>query len=252
MGAIPRNTSQGYSFARIAPKGAPTVTVTLSIIIPVLNECDQIARTLDALAKFRHRGVEIIAVDGGSADGTADAAKNAGVKVITSPRGRAIQLNAGAAIATGDVLAFLHGDTQLPDNADGLITEALRDSTHQWGRFDTRFDSQKPMMRVVAAMMNFRSRITGVATGDQCIFVRKNAFNAVGGFPKIALMEDVALSKLLRAGSAPVCLRQTVTTSARRWDANGVWRTIFTMWWLRLAYVIGVAPDRLARWYGYR
>lgn len=228
------------------------MTLKLSIIIPVLNDREQISRLLQALAKFREQGVEIIIVDGGSTDDTVGIAQRQGTIVIMSAPGRAIQQNAGAATASGDVLVFLHSDTQLPDNADALITGALRDSSQQWGRFDVRFDSLQPTMRVVAAMMNFRSRISGVATGDQCIFVRKSAFDSVNGFPNIALMEDIALSKLLRAESAPVCLRQRVTTSARRWETNGIWRTILLMSALRLAYVIGASPDRLARWYGYR
>ena len=228
----------------------PTVRpVKLSIIIPVLNEAGRIADALVALQPLRERGAEIVVVDGASTDTTAELAARGADVVIRAPRGRASQQNAGAQRALGDTFLFLHSDTQLPLNADRLIADALDDSAAQWGRFDVRFDTDQPMLRVVATLMNARSRLTGVATGDQCLFVRRSAFEAVGGFPEVALMEDVAFSKLLRRHSAPRCLRNKVTTSARRWQKNGVWRTIFLMWGLRLAYAIGVSPTRLARWY---
>jgi rSAM/selenodomain-associated transferase 2 len=223
----------------------------LSIIIPVLNEQACIAATLDHLVPLRARGVEIVVVDGGSDDDTPDIAATNSDCVVAATRGRASQQNAGAQLASGEVLLFLHGDTRLPADADALIARALADDRRVWGRFDVSFDASSPMMRVIATMMNWRSRWTSVATGDQCIFVRGSAFEAVGGFPAIALMEDVALSKLLRKVSAPVCLHARVTTSARRWQKRGVWRTIFLMSWLRLAYVLGISPDRLARWYRY-
>ena len=223
--------------------------VKLSIIIPVLNEAGRIADALVALQPLRERGAEIVVVDGASTDTTAELAARGADVVIRAPRGRASQQNAGAQRALGDTFLFLHSDTQLPLNADRLIADALDDSAAQWGRFDVRFDTDQPMLRVVATLMNARSRLTGVATGDQCLFVRRSAFEAVGGFPEVALMEDVAFSKLLRRHSAPRCLRNKVTTSARRWQKNGVWRTIFLMWGLRLAYAIGVSPTRLARWY---
>ncbi len=223
----------------------------LSIIIPVLNEQACIAATLDHLVPLRARGVEIVVVDGGSDDDTPDIAATNSDCVVAATRGRASQQNAGAQLASGEVLLFLHGDTRLPADADALIARALADDRRVWGRFDVSFDASSPMMRVIATMMNWRSRWTSVATGDQCIFVRRSAFEAVGGFPAIALMEDVALSKLLRKVSAPACLRARVTTSARRWQRHGVWRTIFLMSGLRLAYVLGVSPDRLARWYRY-
>ncbi len=225
-------------------------TLKLSIIIPTLNEAGRIAVTLIALQPLRERGVEILVVDGGSADGSIEIAARGADHVITATRGRASQQNAGAKAALGDTFLFLHSDTQLPLDADDLIADALNDSTVFWGRFDVRFDSDQTMLRVVAAMMNARSRLTGIATGDQCIFVRRRAFETAGGFPVLALMEDIALSRLLRRQSAPACLREVVTTSSRRWQKNGVWKTIFLMWWLRLAYALGVSPVRLARWYG--
>ena len=222
----------------------------LSIIIPVLNEAGRIAVALIALQPLRERGAEILVVDGGSTDGTAEIAARGADHVVHAPRGRACQQNAGAKQALGDTFLFLHSDTQLPLDADGLIADALSDRAVLWGRFDLRFDTDQTMLRVVATMMNARSRLTGIATGDQCLFVRRGAFEAVGGFPALALMEDIALSTLLRRQSAPACLRNKVTTSARRWKKNGIWRTIFLMWWLRLAYALGVSPWRLARWYG--
>ena len=221
----------------------------LSIIIPVLNEAGRIADALITLQPMRERGAEIVVVDGASTDGTADVAAHGADLVIRAPRGRASQQNAGAQRASGDTFLFLHSDTQLPLNADDLIADALGEPAAQWGRFDVRFDTDQPMLRVVATMMNVRSRLTGIATGDQCLFVRRSAFEAAGGFPAVVLMEDIAISKLLRRYSAPSCLRDKVTTSARRWQKNGVWRTIFLMWWLRLAYAIGVSPTRLAQWY---
>ena len=223
----------------------------LSIIIPVLNEAGRIAVALIALQPLRERGAEILVVDGGSTDGTAQIAARGADHIVHAPRGRASQQNAGAQQALGDLFLFLHSDTQLPLDADSLIAGAVSENNVQWGRFDVRFDTHQAMLRIVAAMMNTRSRLTGIATGDQALFVRRSAFEAVGGFPDIALMEDVALSKLLRQQSAPACLRASVTTSARRWQKNGVWRTVLLMWWLRLAYFFGVSPARLARWYGY-
>ncbi len=221
----------------------------LSIIIPVLNEAGRIAVALIALQPLRERGAEILVVDGGSTDGTAEIAARGADHVVHAPCGRASQQNAGARQALGDTFLFLHSDTQLPLDADSLIADALSDVAAQWGHFDVRFDTNQPVLRLVAAMMNARSRLTGIATGDQCIFVRRGAFEAVGGFPAIELMEDIAMSRVLGRRSAPHCLRNKVTTSARRWQHNGVWRTIFLMWWLRFAYALGVSPARLARWY---
>lgn len=222
----------------------------LSIIIPVLNEAAQIETTLKALLPLRDRGAEVIVVDGGSEDGTPDIARGFADHVLSSPRGRATQMNAGAAAAHGAILLFLHADTQLPGNADGTIVGGIRTSRSHWGRFDVRFNEGQ-LLGLIALMMNFRSRMTGIATGDQAIFVVRAAFDAIDGFPAIALMEDIALSARLKRIGRPLCLRARVTTSSRRWKENGALRTVFLMWRLRLAYFLGVDPRRLAQRYGY-
>jgi rSAM/selenodomain-associated transferase 2 len=220
----------------------------ISIIVPALDEAAGIEAALRALAPLRGRGAEVIVVDGGSRDGTKALATPLADRVLTAPRGRATQMNAGAAPARGEVLLFLHADTRLPEDADRLLTDALRRSGRAWGRFDVRFDGGG-MLTVVAAMMNLRSRLTGIATGDQAMFATRAAFDAVGGFPSIALMEDVALSARLKRLGPPLCLAARVTTAARRWREHGVARTILLMWRLRLSYFFGGDPERLARRY---
>ncbi|MFL5001576.1 MAG: TIGR04283 family arsenosugar biosynthesis glycosyltransferase [Xanthobacteraceae bacterium] len=223
----------------------------LSIILPVLDEADIIADALAALAPLRQRGAEVIVVDGGSRDGTVDLARPAADRVIASPRGRAAQMNAGAALARGAVLLFLHADTRLPGNADALVLAGLERSGRAWGRFDIAIAGRSPLLAIVAAAINLRSRLTRIATGDQAIFVSRDVFAAVGGFPDIALMEDVALSRALKHISRPVCVAAKVTTSGRRWEQHGVLRTVVLMWRLRLAYFLGAEPATLARRYGY-
>ncbi len=223
----------------------------LSIIMPVLDEGDGIAGALDALAELRGLGVEVIVVDGGSHDATVQRARRRADHVLSSPRGRALQMNAGAAKATGDVLLFLHADTRLPPEAERLVLDGLARSAHQWGRFDVTIEGRHPMLGLVAVMMNLRSRITGIATGDQAIFVKRDAFQVAGGFPEIPLMEDIALSKRLKHTGRPLCLRERAITSGRRWEAHGVFRTILLMWRLRLAYFFGADPAALARRYRY-
>ena len=224
---------------------------TLSIVLPVLDEADDIGRALARLSDYRARNVEVIVADGGSRDRTADLARPLADRVLVAPRGRAKQMNAGAAAASGDILMFLHCDCVLPADADRLVLEGLARSSAAWGRFDVHIDGHHPLLRIVAAMMNARSRLTGIATGDQAIFVRKDAFEQVGHFPDIPLMEDIALSKALKRLSPPLCLRAQVTTSGRRWEKNGVLRTIILMWRLRLAYFFGANPATLAKRYGY-
>lgn len=221
----------------------------LSVIIPCLNEADQIGELLHSLRPLRSRGAELIVVDGGSADGTLDIAAPLADRALAATRGRAAQMNAGAAVASGEVLLFLHADTRLPPEADTLIAQALSQPGRCWGRFDVRITGPHPLLRAVAAMMNARSRWTGIATGDQAIFVTREAFGRVGGYAEIPLMEDVALSKRLKPLAHPLCLRACVTTSGRRWQRHGVLRTILLMWRLRLAYALGADPARLAARY---
>ena len=216
----------------------------LSIVVPVLNEAATIREALAALSSLRARGHEVIVIDGGSDDGSASLAHPACDQLLVTPRGRALQMNTGALVASGDALLFLHADTRLPQHADELVFGALAKA--RWGRFDVRIASRHPLLAMVACAMNLRSRLTGIATGDQAIFVRRDAFP---GFPEIPLMEDIALSRLLRRRGRPACLRARVVTSARRWEARGVLRTILLMWRLRLLYALGAAPQRLARHY---
>jgi len=222
----------------------------LSIIIPTLDEAEGIVATLESLGALRRRGHEVIVVDGGSTDGTAALAAGLGDRVIAASAGRAAQMNAGARAAAGDVFLFLHADSRLPEEADRQVLQGLADGGFAWGRFDVRIAGSHPLLRVVEAMMNLRSRLTHICTGDQAIFVRREAFDAVGGYPGQELMEDIAISARLRRVSAPLCLRARCLTSARRWENQGVLRTVVLMWWLRLQYALGAAPGRLAR--GYR
>ena len=221
----------------------------LSIIIPVLDEAAAIVPSLQALQPLRARGHEVIVADGGSADGTAALATPLADRVIAAPRGRAAQMNRGAALAGGEVLLFLHADTRLPGNAGRLVAEALARGGRCWGRFDVRIEGRSPLLALVGACMNLRSRLTGIATGDQAIFADRAAFERIGGFPEIALMEDIAFSRRARRLSAPACVRAAAITSGRRWDRHGVVRTVVLMWRLRLAYFLGARPDELARRY---
>ena len=220
----------------------------LSIIVPVLDEARGIEASLEALQGLRAGGAEVIVADGGSSDGTRALAMPLADCVIDAPRGRASQMNAGAAASRGTLLLFLHADTRLPPGALDAIAR-LDAAGHDWGRFDVAIAGADPLLALVAWLMNARSRASGIATGDQAIFVRRVAFEAVGGFPAIPLMEDVALSKALKRRSAPLCLRERVVTSGRRWERNGTLRTIVLMWRLRLAYALGADPHRLARRY---
>lgn len=225
----------------------------LSIIVPALDEAAGIAATLERLRPLRAVGHEVLVVDGGSADATAAVAAPLADRVLQAPRGRASQMNAGAAAASGDVLVFLHADTRLPAGADRLILDGLAARGRLWGRFDVRIEGTHPLLGVVAWLMNRRSRWTGIATGDQAMFARRDAFAAVGGFPPLALMEDVALSARLKRLGRPLCIRARVVTLGRRWERHGVLRTILLMWWLRLRYFLGASPERLAQaYYGAR
>ena len=220
----------------------------LTIIVPVLNESAIIVAALQALAPLRARGAEVIVVDSGSRDGTPALAQNFADRVVAAPRGRGGPMNVGAALGTGDALLFLHADTVLPPHADRLIDSAL--ARRAWGRFDLHIAGRHPLLAIVARMINWRSRVTGIATGDQAMFMRRSAFVSVGGFPNLPLMEDIAMSQRLKRLCRPFCIATPVVTSGRRWEHHGVLRTIVLMWRLRLAYYFGVEPARLARRYG--
>ncbi len=225
-------------------------TPFLSIIIPALNEATTIRSQLESLQPLRGQGAELILVDGGSSDGTPEQAQLLADKIIDSARGRALQMNAGASISAGEVLLFLHADTRLPESAFENIHNAIA-AGGVWGRFDVHIDGAHSLLRIVECMMNWRSRLTGIATGDQAIFVRREVFEQLGGYPELPLMEDIALTTMLKRIASPVCLRERVITSGRRWEKHGVLRTIFLMWRLRAAYFFGADPFKLAIHYGY-
>ena len=221
----------------------------ISIVIPALDEAPNLERLLPDL-RARFAAAEIVLVDGGSADATAaTAARFPEVRLLVSPRGRARQMNAGARQARGDVLLFLHADTRLPDGALAAVDAAVRDPGVVAGRFDIRFDNARPVFRMIAWFMNQRSRWSGISTGDQAIFVCREAFETLGGYPDMPLMEDVELCRRLKRRGRIAALRLRVTTSARKWEREGATRTILLMWLLRFLYLAGVAPARLHRWY---
>jgi rSAM/selenodomain-associated transferase 2 len=225
----------------------------LSIIIPVLNEAEGLPDMLGQLALLCGCDSEVIVVDGGSVDDSRQAAARAGAQVICSERGRARQMNAGAAVAQGEILLFLHADTVLPPCAEQSIETAIRRGgrlhENAWGRFDVRIAGRSFMLRVVASLMNLRSRLTGIATGDQAMFMTRSAFESAGGFPDQPLMEDIELSRRLLALSRPICLTDRVVTSGRRWEAHGAWKAIWLMWRLRWLYWRGVPASELVKSY---
>lgn len=221
----------------------------LAIVIPALNEAANLARLLPDLVRDCP-GAEIVVVDGGSGDDTAAVvARGPGARLLASARGRALQMNHGARAAGGDTLLFLHADTRLPAGAARAIERALAEPGAVGGRFDVRFDSDRPLFRVIAWLMNTRSRASGICTGDQAMFVRRADFEAIGGYPEIPLMEDIELSRRLKRRGRVRALRLRVTTSARKWEREGPLRTIGLMWALRFLHCCGVAPARLHRWY---
>ena len=220
----------------------------LSIVMPVLDEAAEIDAALAALAPLRADGQQLIVVDGGSRDGTLAQCGGRTDEMLQAPRGRASQMNAGAAQAQGDVLLFLHADTRLPSGAGAAIEQAMRAGA-QWGRFDVTITGRSLMFPMIAVLMNLRSRWSSIATGDQAIFVRRDLFERIDGYAELPLMEDIDLCKRLRACSAPACLRQRVSTSGRRWEERGVWRTVFLMWRLRWRYWRGEPAEALARAY---
>jgi rSAM/selenodomain-associated transferase 2 len=232
---------------RHGARGGTQRPMRISVICPVLNEAMTIGSTLTALLSLRPD--EVIVVDGGSSDGTEEICRRSGVAVLAAPRGRAVQMNYGAARAEGDVLLFLHADTQLPSTAFSDIRTALADARYVGGRFDVRLDGDGRMMRMIGTMISLRSRLSKVGTGDQAIFVRRSVFEKLGGFPEIPIMEDIAFCRALKRAGAVACLKSKVITSARRWQSDGVWRTILRMWILKGCYVLGVSPRRLKQFY---
>ena len=227
--------------ARVAPR--------LSVIIPVLDEAAALRHHRARLRGLRQTVHELIIVDGGSRDGTRELSRSLAGICCSSPAGRAHQMNEGARRASGEVLLFLHADTSLPEDAPRRLLEACAGRDAAWGRFDVRLSGSHWLLRVVETAMNYRSRLTGIATGDQAMFVRRSLFEQVGGFPHLALMEDIALSRLLLRVRKPLCLRERVVTSSRRWLRHGILKTVFLMWSLRFAYALGADPQRLHRIY---
>ncbi|MFT4815400.1 MAG: rSAM/selenodomain-associated transferase 2 [Pseudohongiellaceae bacterium] len=222
---------------------------TISVVLPVRNEAGLIREQLQRLQCYRAKGHEVIVIDGGSADATVEQTKGLVDRCEVSVAGRSNQMNHGASQAKGDILLFLHADTELPINADECICNALTAQDSRWGWFDVKLSKPRLAYQVVAAMMNLRARLTSVATGDQALFVERELFQEIGGFPPLALMEDIAISKMLRRRGRPASPAGLVTTSSRRWEENGLISTILLMWRLRFLYFIGVKPQRLREMY---
>lgn len=221
----------------------------ISIVIPVLNEGKQVVGFLEGLQPYRNQNIEIIVVDGGSDDRTVELATRFADMVIESIRGRANQMNRGVDSATGDILLFLHADTRLPQRFRETLAGEFWESESSWGRFDVKLTGSHYLFRVIEFFINWRSRLTGIATGDQAIFMKRPVFDRLGGFLPVPCMEDIALSTELKKISKPFCIHNPVTTSSRRWEQEGILRTVLLMWRLRLAYFFGADPARLVHLY---
>jgi rSAM/selenodomain-associated transferase 2 len=222
---------------------------SVAIIVPMLNEREQLPDLLEHLLVWQQQGCEVVLVDGGSQDGSAQVAEALGFTVLHSPKGRAVQMNLGVHSCKASTLLFLHADTRLPIQALEALAAFAKNTQIHWGRFDVRLAGKSAGLPMVAAFMNARSRLTGIATGDQAIFVKRTLFNLVGGFKSMPLMEDIALSKSLKAHAWPLCLKYKVSTSGRRWDEKGLIPTILLMWQLRWRFWRGDSPEQLAQKY---
>jgi rSAM/selenodomain-associated transferase 2 len=221
----------------------------LSFIIPVLNEAAFLSICRESLLQLKADGHELIVVDGGSQDGGVDLARCFADRVIKAPRGRAVQMNTGAYLAQGDILVFLHVDTLLPGEADRKIVWAVAKDHHLWGGFAVKLTGSQPIFRLIESLMNLRSRMTGILTGDQALFVRRDIFYDIGGFKEIPLMEDIEISKRLKRQGPPAFVPVSVVTSSRKWEQQGIMRTMLKMWALRLAYFLGTNPNFLVKFY---
>lgn len=235
--------------AQSSPAMPVAADSVISMIVPALNEAGTIEATLRQLQDSRNRGHEVIVVDGGSSDASVQLARPLTDRVLHAPAGRASQLQAGADMAHGDLFWFLHADTRIPTHAVDAIVNALSSGSHQWGYFEVQFPERTGLLGLVAWMMNRRSRMTRIATGDQGVFVTRELFSRIAGYRPIPLMEDITLSRCLKRHSKPACIDMKLTTSSRRWRRHGILRTILLMWSLRLAYCLGVSPTTLAKYY---
>ncbi|MFK5892995.1 MAG: TIGR04283 family arsenosugar biosynthesis glycosyltransferase [Pseudomonadota bacterium] len=221
----------------------------LSIIIPTLNEESNIVALLKKLQYLRLIKHEVIMVDAGSRDTTIELAREWVDQIVLSEKGRAIQQNTAAKKATGNVLLFLHADTQLPENFLDEILVIEKNNQYHWGRFDIQLSGKNAGLRIIEFMINLRSRLTGIATGDQAIFIQKHVFDQINGFANLSLMEDIDLSTRLKKISKPYCSKLKVKTSSRRWENNGLLKTIVLMWWYRLQFFFGVDSRLLEKKY---
>ena len=224
------------------------VFAALSIIIPVRNEGPAIEECLQPLQRYRQGGAEVILVDGGSVDDTRRYSAPLVDRLVVTEPGRGLQLKRGAERARGEYLLFLHADTRLPPEGIEALMRVLA-SGRYWGRFDVRLSGRHPLLRIIETFMNLRSCLTGIATGDQAMFMTRAAYEQAGRFAEIPLMEDIELSRRLLRIERPVCLRPRAITSSRRWEQNGIIRTVLLMWRLRFAFFFGADPVRLAQKY---
>ncbi len=222
--------------------------MAIGVVIPVLNEWQRVESLLEKAEEW-HVG-EVIFVDGGSTDGTQDILDALGAHWIASRQGRALQMNEAARRVRGDILVFLHADTDVGEDAFKLISVLFeRYPDIVGGRFDVRLSGKGVMFRVIEFMINLRSRLTRISTGDQAMFVRRDVFESLGGFPEQPILEDIEFSRRLKRAGHVICLRNKVVTSSRRWEQHGIFRTVLLMWKIRLFYWFGVSPDRLAKMY---